>query len=126
MSNQRCAPRTRWPLSIIRGSKLPEPHRVRVTVTFYMSSDMGTADLAVHGCELGATRQEAVARTKEYVLVQLHRAITQRGGTFERWWAEDEHGNVLESHDDYRRPRRPQMWSVGRSHSDHAPITRRP
>lgn len=111
MSDQRCAPCTRWPLSIIRGSKLSEPHRVRVTVTFYMSSDVGTVDLAVHGSEIGGTPREAVERTKEYVLVQLHRVITQRGGTFERWWAEDEDGSVLESHDDYQRPRRPQMWS---------------
>lgn len=111
MNDQRCAPRTRWPLSIIRGSKMSEPHRVGVTVTFYMSSDVGTVDLAVHGYEPGVTPQEALARTKEYVLVQLHGAITQRSGTFERWWAEDEDGNVLESHDDYQRPRRPQMWS---------------
>ncbi|MCV7002246.1 hypothetical protein [Mycolicibacterium alvei] len=76
-----------------------------------MSSDTGTVDLAVQGYEREATPKEAVARTKEYVLVQLHRVITQRGGTFERWWAEDEHGHVLESHDEYQRPRRPQMWS---------------
>ncbi|KHO23001.1 hypothetical protein [Mycolicibacterium setense] len=81
-----------------------------MTVTFYMRSDMGTVDLAVHGCELGATAHEAVDRTKEYVLVQLDRVIRQRGGTFERWWAEDEYGNVLASHDDYQRPRRPEMW----------------
>ncbi|WP_166902443.1 hypothetical protein [Mycobacterium sp. DL440] len=80
-------------------------------MTFYMSSDMETVDLAVHGNERGATPQEAVARTKEYVLVQLHRVITQRGGTFERWWAEDDDGNLLEARDDYQRPRRPQMWS---------------
>ncbi|TGB44637.1 hypothetical protein [Mycolicibacterium peregrinum] len=82
-----------------------------MTVTFYMSSDVGTVDLAVHGYEIGVTPREAVDRTKEYVLVQLHRVTTQRGGTFERWWAEDEDGSVLESHDDYQRPRRPQMWS---------------
>lgn len=111
MSDQRCAPRVRWPLSIIRGSKMPDPHRVRVTVTFFMSSDVGTVDLAVHRYAIGATPHEAVDRTKEYVLVQLHRVITQRGGTFQRWWAEDEHGNVLEFRDDYQRPRRPQMWS---------------
>ncbi|MCA4725794.1 hypothetical protein [Mycolicibacterium fortuitum] len=80
-------------------------------MTFYMRSTIGTVDLAVHGNQLGATPQEAVDRTKEYVLVQLDRVITQRGGTFERWWAEDEYGNVLESRDDYQRPRRPQMWS---------------
>ncbi len=111
MSKQRCAPCTRWPKSIFPRSKLREPLRLRVTVTFYMSSDMGTVDLAVHGYEPGMTPQDAVDRTKEYVLVQLHRAIAQRGGKFERWWAEDEHGNVLESHDDYQRPRRPRMWS---------------
>lgn len=111
MSDQRCVPRTRWPLSIIRGSKLPDPHRIRVTVTFYMGSDVGVVDLAVHGYAIGATPREAVDRTRECVLVQLHQVITQRGGTFERWWAEDEDGNVLESHDDYRRPRRPRMWS---------------
>lgn len=111
MNDQTCVSRARWPLSLIRGSKMSEPHRVRVTVTFYMRSDVETVDLAVHGCEIGVTPYEAVARTKEYVLVQLHRVITQRGGTFQRWWAEDEHGNVLESRDDYQRPRRPQMWS---------------
>lgn len=111
MNDQRCAPRTRWPLSIIRGSKMSEPHRVRVTVTFYMSSDVGTVDLAVHGYAIGATPHNAVDRTKEYVLVQLHRVITQRGGTFERWWAEDGDGNILESRGDYQRPRRPEMWS---------------
>lgn len=111
MSDQRCAPRTRWPLSLIYGSKIPEPQRVRVTVTFYMSSNAGTVELAVHGSAIGATPREAVDRTKEYVLVQLHRVLTQRGGTFERWWAEDEDGNVLESRDDYQRPRRPRMWS---------------
>lgn len=110
MNNQRFAPCTRWPTSILRRSKMLEPHRVRVTVTFYMRSDMGTVDLAVHGRDLGATAHEAVDRTKEYVLVQLDRVITQRGGTFERWWAEDEYGNVLASHDDYQRPRRPEMW----------------
>ncbi|WP_155946520.1 hypothetical protein [Mycobacterium sp. URHD0025] len=82
-----------------------------MTVTSYMRSDMGTVDLAVHGCELGATAQEAVDRTKEYVLVRLHRVITQWGGTFERWWAKDEYGNVLASRNDYRRPRRPETWS---------------
>lgn len=88
-------------------SRITAPQGVRVT--FYMSSDMGTVDLAVHGNQVGATAQEAVARTKEHVLVQLHGAITRRGGTFERWWAEDEYGHVLESRDDYQRPRRPQM-----------------
>ncbi|ALI28804.1 hypothetical protein XA26_50090 [Mycolicibacterium fortuitum] len=43
--------------------------------------------------------------------MRLHRAIMQRGGTFECWWAEDEYGNVLASGDDYQRPRRPGMWS---------------
>lgn len=111
MSDQRDAPRRRWPLSLIRGSKMTDPHRVRVTVTFYMSSDVGTVELAVHGYEIGVTPHKALDRTKEYVLVQLHRVITQRGGTFERWWAEDDDGKVLESRDDYQRPRRPRMWS---------------
>ena len=93
----------------LRRPQFPAPHRV--IVTFYMSFDMGTVDLEVHGNQPGATQEEAVDRTKEYVLVQLHRVITQRGGTFQRWWAEDECGNVLESRDDYQRPRRPQMWS---------------
>lgn len=110
MNDQRFTPGNRWPMSIPSRPKMLEPHRVCVTVTFYMRSDMGTVDLAVHGYQLGATAQEAGVRTKEYVLVQLHRAITQRGGTFERWWAEDEHGNVLASDDDYERPRRPEMW----------------
>ncbi|QRY53832.1 hypothetical protein [Mycolicibacterium septicum] len=96
-----------------------------MTVTFYMSSDVETVDLAVHGCEIGVTPHEAVDRTKEYVLVQLHQVITQRGGTFERWWAEDDDGNVLASRDDYQRPRRPQMWSYGRS-DRHAPDVRVP
>lgn len=109
MNDRSFTPYTRWPMSTLRRSKMLEPHRVGVTVTFYIRSDMGTVDLAVHGYQLGAIAQEAVLRTKEYVLVQLHRAITQRGGTFERWWAEDEYGNVLESLDDYRRPRRPDM-----------------
>lgn len=111
MNDQRSAPCTRWPISIFRSSKSTEPHRVSVTVTFYMLSDMGTVDLAVHGFEPGATPHEAVDRTKEYVLVRLHRAITRRGGRFECWWAEDEYGNVLASGDDYQRPRRPGMWS---------------
>ncbi|WP_301120913.1 hypothetical protein [Mycolicibacterium fortuitum] len=111
MNDQRSAPCTRWPISILRGSKSTEPHRVSVTVTFYMLSDMGTVDLAVQGYEPEATPLEAVDRTKEYVLVRLHRAITRRGGRFECWWAEDEYGNVLASGDDYQRPRRPGMWS---------------
>lgn len=90
-------------------SRITAPHGVRVT--YYMSSDMGTVDLEVHGNQPGATPEEAVDRTKEYVLVQLHRVITQRGGTFQRWWAEDGYGNVLESHDHYQRPRRPQLSS---------------
>ncbi|MBP2454115.1 hypothetical protein JOF57_004028 [Mycolicibacterium lutetiense] len=53
MSNRKREPCTRWPLSIIRGSKTAEPQRVRVTITFYMSSDMGTVDLAVRGYERG-------------------------------------------------------------------------
>lgn len=111
MNDQRSAPCTRWPINILRGSKSTEPHRVSVTVTFYMLSDMGTVDLAVQGYEPGATPLEAVDRTKEYVLVRLHRAITRPGGRFECWWAEDEYGNVLASGDDYQRPHRPGMWS---------------
>lgn len=111
MNDQRSAPCTRWPISILRGSKSTEPHRVSVTVTFYMVSDMGTVDLTVRGYQLGATPHEAVDCTKEYVLVRLHRAFTRRGGTFECWLAEDEYGNVLASGDDYQRPHRPGMWS---------------
>ncbi|MDH6199095.1 hypothetical protein M2272_005762 [Mycobacterium frederiksbergense] len=56
-------------MSIFRRSKAPELHRVRVTVTYYMRSDLETVDLAVHGYELGSIPQQAVDRTKDYALV---------------------------------------------------------
>lgn len=97
-------------MGILGIRKRAEPRPEPVKVTFYLTTDRDTLDITVNGNIPGTTPQQVADNTGDYVLAQLHHhAVKRRGETFERWWVEDEFGNILESHDDYEPPLRPHM-----------------
>lgn len=93
-------------VNIVEMSKEAEPQRDPVRVTFHVKSDQDTVACTVHGWQSNVTAQQVVDATKDYILVQLHHAMTRRGQKIQRWWAEDEFGNIVDARGEYTPPRR--------------------
>ncbi|TXH20762.1 MAG: hypothetical protein E6R06_21355 [Mycobacterium sp.] len=98
--------------------KLHDPLPVPTKVIFHVQTDKQTLDITVHGYG-SRTPQQIVECSKDHVLLNIYRSVQRNGLMFQRWWAEDSNGNIVESEDNYEPPGWYQRQQARRNRSDH-------
>lgn len=80
----------------------------KTRITYFLETDKQTWDLTVICCADDSPRAN-VESSRDHVLTLAKGLLRQEGEEFVRWWVEDREGNVLESHDEFKPPRRSTM-----------------